>query len=604
MTATFERAVPPRADVPDTEQWDLESVFSSDAAWEAAYAAVAAMLPELAGLAGRLGESAETLLTGLRLLDWLQEAVEPVMVYASLRRSEDATNSRSAALAERARSLSTRVGAAAAFVDPELAALSDQQIAKYFAIEPGLETYRFAVERVRRRRAHIRSVEVESVLARAGEMAAMPHVVHQVLEDGELPLGAIRAESGAEVRLAQGNLDRYLRSADRRVRKEAWERSADAYLSFRHTFGATLVGAVKRDVFYARARGYDSSLAAALDDDNIPIAVFHNLLDTVWANFPIWHRYFRARRRLLGLAEGDLHGYDLTAPLATNPSVGWERGVELMLASLAPLGEPYVATVDRGIAQRWVDRCANLGKGGGAFSGGCYGTFPFISMTWEDSLTSVSTLAHEVGHSMHSYLTWQKQPITYADYGMSAAETASNLNQALLGAYLLDLDQGRDWTLTVIEERIANYQRYLFLFPILARFELACHERAERDEALTADWMSATLLDLFRQGYGDELVIDAPRIGVTWARFPHLFANFYVFQYGVGISAAAALAGMIREESEPAVERYLDFLRAGGSRDPIDALRAAGVDLTSPAPIQRAFDLLAGYVDQLEALAG
>ncbi len=428
-----------------------------------------------------------------------------------------------------------------------------------------------------------------------------------MLEDGELPLGTILDESDREVALAQGNLDRYLRHPDRRVRRNAWQRSADAYLAFRNTFAATLAGAVKRDVFHARARGFASSLEAALSPDAIPPAVFHTLLDTVWANFPLWHRYFRARRRLLGLSAGDLRPHDLEAPLAPEQPVAWERGVDLIADSLAPLGEEYVATVRRGIEQRWVDRAANLGKGGGAFSWGAYGTFPFISMTYQDDLGSVSTLTHELGHSLHSYLTWETQPVTYARYGMSAAETASNLNQALLGAHLLAENEERDWTIAVIEERMANHQRYLFTMPILARFELDCHQRVERGEALTADGMSETLLGFYRQGYGDEVALDeadASRVGITWARFPHLFANFYVFQYGVGIAAAAALAAQIRDEGEPAAARYLDFLRAGGSLDPIDALRQAGVDMTSPEPIERAFQILEGYVERLEALAG
>jgi len=506
-------------------------------------------------------------------------------------------------MADRAIGLATRAEATGSFVAPEIAALSDETIADWLTQEPGLESYRHALMRISRLRPHIRSVEVEEILARAGDVAAASEITHSVLEDGELPLGQITDESGQTVRLAQGNLNRFLDSAARRVRQEAWERSADAYLAFRNTFAATLAGAVKRDVFYARARGYDSSLEAALAGDNIPREVFHNLLDTVWKHLPVWHRYFSVRRRLLGLREGDLHGYDLEAPLAEQPSFPWERGVETILASVAPLGLEYVAEARRGLFERWTDRCANLGKGGGAFSSGTFGTEPFISMTWQDNLTSVSTLAHELGHSMHSLLTWRNQPMTYARYGMSAAETASNLNQALMGTHMLAERDDRDWTIAVIEERMANYMRYLFTMPILARFELAAHERVEAGGALSADWMSQTLLGFYREGYGSEVVIDAPRMGITWARFSHLFMNFYVFQYGIGIAAAAALSEAILIEGEPARERYLTFLRAGGSVDPIVALRDAGIDMSSPEPIERAFALMSRYVDQLEELA-
>jgi oligoendopeptidase F len=600
VTAT---AVPPRAEVPIEETWALESVFATDDAWEEAFTGSDERLRAVEAFRGRIGEGATTLLAALRAADDLTEAVSKVLAYALMRRSEDATNASAGEMADRAIGLASRAEAAGSFLGPEIAALADETIAGWISQEPGLEPYRHALARISRLRTHIRSVEVEEILARAGEVAAASEITHSVLQDGELSLGQITDESGRTVRLAQGNLNRFLDSADRRVRQEAWEESADAYLAFRNTFAATLAGAVKRDVFYARARGYDSSLEAALADDDIPREVFHNLLDTVWKHLPVWHRYFSVRRRLLRLQEGDLHGYDLEAPLAEQPSFPWERGVETILASLAPLGPEYVAHVRRGLAERWTDRCANLGKGGGAFSAGTFGTEPFISMTWRDTLTSVSTLAHELGHSMHSLLTWQNQPVTYSRYGMSAAETASNLNQALMGAHMLAERDDRDWTIAVIEERMANFMRYLFTMPILARFELAAHERVEAGGALSADWMSQALLGFYREGYGPEVVIDPPRMGITWARFSHLFMNFYVFQYGIGIAAAAALAEAILSEGEPARERYLTFLRAGGSVDLIVALRDAGIDMSSPEPIERAFAQMSRYVDRLEELA-
>jgi oligoendopeptidase F len=597
-------AVPARADVAREETWALEGIFPSDAAWEEAFAAADRQIADVSAFAGRLAEGAGTLLAALRAGDALGEAVSRVMVYAELRQAEDATNANAAALSDRATGLGARAAAAASFVAPEIAALPDATLDRWLAEEPELAQYRYFLDRILRQRPHLRSAEVEKVLAQAGEVFAGFETVHDMLENGELPLGTIRDEAGNAVALSQGTISRYYHSPDRRVRREAWEQSGDAYLAYQNTFAAALAGAIKRDVFSARARGYGSSLEAALADDNIPTAVFHTLVDAVWEHFPLWHRYFRARRLLLGLPEGDLQGWDLEAPLSSGgPTVSWDEGGRTILDSLAPLGDDYGREVRRGLAERWVDRCANVGKHGGAFSGGVWGTEPYISMTWQDNLSSASTLTHEIGHSMHSLLAWRTQPYVYSDYGLSPAETASNFNQALMGAHLLKERDDRDWTLAVIEERMENFQRYLFIMPILARFELTCHAQAEAGEALGAEWMNETLLGFYRQAYGPEVVIDAERMGIVWARFPHLYMNFYVFQYGVGIAAAHALAGDILAGDAAARDRYLAFLRAGGSLDPIDALREAGVDMTDPTPIRAAFKVLEGYVETLERLA-
>ncbi len=592
-------ALPRRSELPVERRWDIESVYPDDAAWEAEYAAVAGRLGELEQFRGRLGESAATLLAGLQRRDEILAAVAKLGVYASLRRSEDATNATYAALADRATGLRARAGAAASFYQPEILALDPATLDAYLAESPDLAVYRHYFAQLGRLRGHVRSAEVEETLAAASDVTGTPGTIRGALENADLALGRITDEEGREVELGQGNLGRFLRSPDRAVRRAAWERSADAYLGLRHTFAAALGGGVKRDVFYARARRYDSSLEAALAPNAIPTAVFHNLLDTVWRNFPTWHRYFAVRRRILGLDR--LHGWDLTAPLSTaEPRIPFERGVEMIAESLAPLGEEYVGIVRRGIADRWVDGWANIGKGGGAFSAGTRGTHPFISMSYQDDLPSVSTLAHELGHSLHSYYTWQAQPFVYSRYGMFVAEAASNMHQALLGAHLLERHDDPAFVTAIVEERMGNHLRYLFTMPILARFELDCHERIERGEALSAAGMTRLLADLYRQGYGDEVAIDEERMGITWARFPHLFANFYVFQYATGIAGAAALARRVREEGEPAARRYVEFLKTGDAAFPIDALRAAGVDLRDPAPVQAAFDILAGYVDRLE----
>jgi oligoendopeptidase F len=358
-------AVPVRAEVPLEETWELETIFPSDEVWEEAYDAAEERLRGFDAFRGRIAEGPPTLLAALRLADEVSADVSRVVIYAVLRRAEDATNTHYGELADRAIGLEARADAAAAFLRPEIATLSDETIAAWMRETPALDQYRHAITRITRQREHIRSSEIEELLARASEMAASSEITQSVLEEGELPLGEIVDEAGARAPLAHGNLQRYLDSGDRRVRREAWEQSADAYLAFRNTFASTLAGAVKKDVFYARARGYRSALEAALAPDAIPPAVFHTLIETVWQNFPVWHRYFRVRRQLLGLPEGEQHGYDLDAPLAEPMAFPWERGVATILASLAPLGPEYVGEVRRGMDERWVDRGENNANAGG-----------------------------------------------------------------------------------------------------------------------------------------------------------------------------------------------------------------------------------------------
>lgn len=594
-------ALPKRSEVTREERWDIESLFTSEAAWEAAYDAVSARLPELARYQGRLGESGATLLAALRLRDEVMAAVARVAVYASLRRSEDATNATYAALASRAQGLTARANGIAAWYGPEILALDPAMFARFAADTPDLATYAHYFAKLGQMRGHLRSAEVEALLAQGQEVTNTFRTIHGALENADLDFGEIVGAAHQPTRIGPGNLQQLLASEDRAVRRAAWEQSADAYLSMQHTFAGTLIGTVKRDVFLARARGYASSLEATLAPNAIPTAVFHNLLDTVWKNLPTWHRYFAVRRKALGLDR--LHGWDLTAPLQRDaPRVPFAAGVAMIADGLAPLGEEYVGIVRRGAAERWVDRGANIGKGGGAFSSGAPGAHPFISMNYTDTLASMSTLAHELGHSLHSYYTWQTQPMIYARYSMFVAETASNMHQALVGAHLLATHDDPAFLIALIEERMGNHLRYLFTMPILARFEFECHTRIERGEALSAEGMTEYLADLYRQGYGGEVEMDAPRMGVTWARFSHLFAPFYVFQYATGIAAAAALARQVREEGAPAAARYLTFLKTGDAAFPIDALHAAGVDMADPAPVQAAFDILAGYVDRLEQL--
>jgi oligoendopeptidase F len=605
MTAMSHAAVPPRSAIPVDKTWDLESVYASPADWEADFTAVDGRIAEISARSGVIGYSAADLLATLKLRDEIWTKVEQVSVFAHLRYAEDSGNTTNSAMASRASGLAARAQAAAAYIDPAILAIEPSTLQSWVESEPGLQQYRFAFEDLDRMRPHVRSGEVEAVLAQASEIARAPYTTSSTLTDTELPFGTILDSDGTTVQLSQGNVERYLASTDPAVRRSAWTVAADAHLAFSNTLGEILQTGIKADVFYSRAHDFPTALEASLAPTNLPPAVFHNLIETVRRNYPTWHRYFRVRRQLLGVDE--LHPGDLHAPLGEGaPVISWEEGVELVLKTLEPMGEEYVELNRKGMASRWVDVLPNQGKGSGAFSSGSYTTQPFISMNWHDDLGSVSTLTHELGHSCHSWHVNHSQPVGYSSYSMSSAETASNFHQALMGKYLLDTHDERGWLLAILEERMANHFRYFFIMPILAQFELWAHGEIEAGRALTGDSMTDKLAELFMEGYGGEVVVDEhdrPRLGVTWAQFPHLFMNFYVFQYAVGISAAAALARPILAGDTEARDRYIAFLQEGGSSYPIDQLRRAGIDMSSPEPVQAAFDILAGYVDRLEELA-
>jgi oligoendopeptidase F len=358
-------------------------------------------------------------------------------------------------------------------------------------------------------------------------------------------------------------------------------------------------------VFLTRVRRYGSALEAACAAGDIPIEVFHNLIATFRRHLPVWHRYWNLRRRALKLDK--LHVYDIKAPLTREmPKVPFSQSMQWISDGMQPLGDEYVSAMRRGLLeQRWVDIYPNQGKRMGAFSGGRPGTHPFILMSYNDDVFSVSTLAHELGHSMHSYYSWQTQPLIYSDYSIFVAEVASNFNQALVRAHLLQTNPDPNFQIALIEEAMANFHRYFFIMPTLARFELEIHERVERGDALTADSLMTLMADLFQEGYSEDVAVDRGRVGITWAQFPtHLYANFYVYQYATGISGAHALAEGVLAGRPGAAERYLDFLRAGGSLYPLDALKMAGVDLTTPEPVEQTFAVLARMLDRLEQLLG
>lgn len=597
------QTVPLRQDIPPEHTWHTESIFPNDAAWSSEFDALTNDLPSLARFRGHLADNPTT------LADWFQasEAIEfragKVVLYASMKHTVDTTDQNAAALNDRARGLAARVAAAMSFAEPELLAIGFAKLRAWTQTEPRLAIYAHYFERLEQRAAHVRSAEVEELLSQVNDPFRTAAATHGILSDADLKFVPARNDAGETFEITQGTLGALRTHPDRTVRRTAFENYADAYLANKNTLANALAAGVKQDVFRMRARKYSSSLEAALAPNYIPLDVFHNLIKTFRANLPIWHRYWKIRQRALGYKT--LHVYDEKAPLtASKPRVEFVQAVDWICAGLQPLGEEYVSTLRRGVLeQRWVDKYPNKGKRAGAFSTGVPGTPPFILMSYNDDLFSMSTLAHELGHSMHKYFTQATQPFVYRNYGLFLAETASNFNQAMVRAYMLKTFTEAEFQIAVIEEALSNFHRYFFIMPTLARFELEIHERIERGQALTAQNMIDLLADLFSEGYGSGVVIDRERVGITWAQFPtHLYSNFYVYQYATGISGAHALAQNILDGKPNAVENYLGFLKAGGSAFPLDTLKRVGVDLTTPAPVETTFSVLAQYVDRLEAL--
>jgi oligoendopeptidase F len=528
--------------------------------------------------------------------------VSRVYVYPYLEYAVETTDQSAVARLGRAQAAYGRVLAAASFIEPELLALGRDRLGEWS--DAALEPYDHYLDDLFRRGEHVRSSEVEELLGMLMDAHEGVYGVYSGLVDSDLSFAPATGVSGDTAEVTQGSIFAHLASPDRELRRSAWESHADGYTSVRNTIAATYATAIKQDVFSSRARRHESTLAAALYAPNVPPEVFDNLLAVFERNLATWHRYWRARAALLGI--DSVHTYDLWAPLGTDPPhLEYEQCVEWICESLAPLGDEYVSTVRRGcLEERWVDVYPNQGKMGGAFSAGVPGTRPFIVMSFDGTAVSLGTLAHELGHSMHSYLTWETQPQISARYSMFLAEVASNFHQVLLRAHLLETIEDRELQLAVLDEALANFHRYFFVMPTLARFEREMHARTEEGEGLTADLLSERMADLFAEAYGPGVEVDRERDGITWAQFQHLYAPFYVYQYATGISGAHALARGVLDGELGTVDRYLGFLRAGDSAYPLDVLRSAGVDLASPEPVEETFAVLSSLVDRLEALAG
>lgn len=592
-----------REEIPTEYTWNLESIYAQDDGWESDFQHIQQRLPELEALKGTLGQSGSALLKVLQTRDEITEALEKLYVYSSMRKDEDTTNSKYLAMADRAMQLFVRTSTVAAFIEPEILALPQETLNQYIQQTPGLELYNIQLQDLNRKRPHVRSAEVEAVLAAAGEISDAPDAIFSMIDNADLKLPTIRNEEGVDVELTQGNYLTFIRSKDRRVRKDAFEALHGTFLKQRNTIAVTLAAQVKTDIFYTRQRNYSSSRERALSRYNIPESVYDNLISTVSEHIPLLNRYMKLRKRILQLDE--LHMYDLYTPIVeeTTDTITYAQASDTIIRALAPLGENYISVLKNGFSKRWIDVFETPGKRGGAYSGGAYGTQPFILLNFQEKRESMFTLAHELGHSMHSYFTRSNQPYQYGDYTIFVAEVASTLNEGLLTEYLLKNTDDKAVRIAILNHSLEDIRATLFRQTMFAEFEQQIHSQAEKGEALTADTLTAMYRGLNEKYYGGEAVID-DLIGIEWARIPHFYYNFYVYQYATGISAASALVQQILNEGQPAVERYLKFLSSGSSNYSIDLLKTAGVDMTTPEPVRQAFQLFETHLSQMEELLG
>ncbi len=592
-----------RQDIPDQFKWRLEDIYPNQEQWEKDYRQAQQLAGEATAYQGKLGESPQTLLEALQLEEKLEEINEKINIYAHMRRDEDNADAGSQAMADRAENLNTQVMGALAFVAPEILSLPEATLHNFRNSEPGLGKYEFALAELLRQKPHVLSASEEQLLAQMSEVAQAPGNIFRMLNNADLSFPSIKDETGQEIELTHGRYSQLMESHDRRVRRDTFHALYGTYQKLKNTLGATYSSSVKKDAFFGRARKFPSALQASLFHDNVSQEVYDNLIQAVHQNLEAMHRYVRLRKKVLGVDE--LHMYDIYTPIVKD--IKWEipypEAVEYVKQGLAPLGDAYAGIMQEGLNSGWVDVYENKGKTSGAYSWGPYGVHPYVLMNYQDNLNNVFTLAHELGHAMHSYFAYREQPYTYAHYTIFTAEVASTVNEALLMNYLLKTVTDHDKKLYLVNYYLEQFRGTVYRQTMFAEFEKITHEKTEAGEALTPELLGQIYYRLNKDYYGPEMVAD-DEIALEWARIPHFYSAFYVYKYATGFSAATALSRKILNEGEPAVASYLEFLKKGGSDYPLSLLRFAGVDMTTPQPVQEALDIFVQLLDQMEELIG
>jgi oligoendopeptidase F len=588
-----------RSEVPVEHRWKLEDLYPDLQTWEKEFQQVKQLTKEIAKYEGKLND-AKTIQECFALEDDISLLVERLYVYANMRHHEDMADSANQALSDKSKKLHVEVNEALSFITPEILSLSEEKLKELIA-DPVLSKYKRTLEEMLRQKPHILSKQEEALLAQVGNLSQAPSTIFGMINNADMKFPKIKDENGEEVELTHGRYVQFLESRNREVRKAAFEAMYSTYGKLRNTLASTLSANITKNIFYSRARKYPSALEAALFGDNIPVEVYDNLIATIHEHLPLMYRYMELRKKLLKVDE--LHMYDLFAPLVDefDMKITYDEAKQIVKESVKPLGSQYVQILEEGFNGGWIDVYENEGKRSGAYSWGAYGTHPYVLLNHKDNLNSMFTLSHEMGHAIHSYLSDANQDYRNAQYTIFLAEVASTLNEALLMDYMLKKSSDPKEKMYLLTYYADQFRTTVFRQTMFAEFEKIVHERAEKGESLTHQDLCAIYYDLNVKYYGSAMTVDKD-IEMEWARIPHFYNSFYVYKYATGFSAATSFAKQILDEGEPAVERYLGFLKSGGSDFSINILKRAGVDMSSPEPIRQAMSVFESLLDQMEQL--
>ena len=592
------KVVKKREDINLEDKWKLEKIYADEDAWEKDFNILKKESPKLREFAGKLNDK-EEILKYLELNEKVSRLGETLYVYAHMKSDEDTSNQKYQSYMNKIDAFMAEFASYGAFFVPEILALPDGFIKNFIKNDERFKLYEFMLMDILKEKPHILTKDMEELLALASDCLDAPSSIHNMLTNADMTFGNIKDEDGDEVELTEGNYSSFIKSKDRSVREAAFKRLFGEYKKFDNTLATTLTSSVKSFNFSARVRKYSSPIEASLSPNDIPVSVYENAIKTINDNLSSLHRYVKIKKKLLGLKE--MHMYDLYVPIieVEKEKISFDEGVKLANEGLKPLGEEYLNLFNEGINSGWIDKYENKGKRGGAYSWGGYDTMPYVLLNYHNELNDVSTLVHEMGHSLHSYYSRKTQPYYYAGYTLFCAEVASTTNEALLIHYLIEKEQDKKKKLYLINQELEQIRTTVFRQLMFAEFELYTHNALNSGEALTAADYSAKWHELNANYFGPDMVVDED-IDMEWARIPHFYSDFYVYQYATGYAAASAFANAILEGKENAVEKYKGFLKAGGSKYPIDILKDAGVDMTTSEPLEATIHRFNELLDMLE----